>query len=87
MKTDPQKNDWVTDLPLACMCGVKRTNDIGETFEVISSFHRKVVIPLRLSKPKTCYFKVSVVKGVGHFNRLFSGAVSYSVFSDCRFYI
>ena len=46
------------------MCGVKRTNDIGETFEVMSSFHRKVLIPLRLSEPKTCHFKVSVVKGV-----------------------
>ena len=46
------------------MCGVKHTNDIRETFEVISSFHRKVLIPLRLSEPKTCDFKVSMVKGV-----------------------
>ena len=47
------------------MCCVKRTNDIRETFEVISSFYRKFLIPLRLSEPKTCDFKVSVVKGVG----------------------
>ena len=69
------------------MCGVKRPNDIGETFEVISSFRRKVLIPLRLSEPKTGDFKVSVVKGVGHLGFitlivLFRGAVSYSVFRD-----
>ena len=77
---------------MACMCGVKRTNDIGETFEVISSFHRKVLIPLRLWEPKTCDFRVSMVKGVGLLGFitlivLLRGAVSYSVFRDGRFYI